>query len=174
MKTYFQNLFDLIQKAIVEEKSVPIEVEDADGPESQLSYYSFSHFIKPDMLSNIDSLVEFWLTKICEHHKHKRKLKLSYKDIKGRNQLNSFHKYLTLYAEINLDEVRESYQQFTILRKVRNIFIHNGGYVPIDLEHKYKSIPKITFSFQLIKVEDEFIWHTLEHARKYLKAAATD
>jgi hypothetical protein len=48
-----------MQVVLAEEKAAPIEVEDADADESQATYHRFSHFIKPDMLMNIYSLLDF-------------------------------------------------------------------------------------------------------------------
>ena len=61
MKQYFHKLFSLLKEAQIEEKTAPIEVYDADSDYSQASYYRFSHLIKPDMVINIYSLVDFWL-----------------------------------------------------------------------------------------------------------------
>ena len=59
LENYFHKQFDLMQVVLAEEKAAPIEVEDADADESQATYHRFSHFIKPDMLMNIYSLLDF-------------------------------------------------------------------------------------------------------------------
>ncbi|MCY7272427.1 MAG: hypothetical protein LH702_01440 [Phormidesmis sp. CAN_BIN44] len=174
MENYFHKQFDLIQVALAEEKAAPVEVEDADADESQAAYHGFSHLIKPDMLINIYSLLDFWIKKICDYQRSKRALKLDYKDIKGKNDFDSYHKYLTVYADIDLTAVQDSYKQLDSLRMVRNQFIHNGGYVPSDQESKYSSIKGISVSIFLnpIVIEDHYVWVMLEHVKKYLHAAA--
>ena len=172
MEAYFHKLFDLMQEGLAEEKAAPIKTEDANSDESQAAYHEFSHFIKPDMLMNVYSLVSFWLMMICEHQKHKRQLKLSYKDISGDNELHRFHRYLTAYAEIDLSGVQESYRQLDALRKIRNRFMHHGGHVPLKERDKYNSMDGVSVFYSVVDIEDAYVWSVLEHARKYLKAGA--
>jgi hypothetical protein len=161
-----------MQVVLAEEEAAPIEVEDADADESQATYHGFSHLIKPDMLMNIYSLVDFWMKKVCDDQKRKRKLRLDYKDIKGNNDLHGYHKYLTVYADIDLTAVKDSYRQLDGLREVRNRFIHDGGYVRSGQESKYSSIEGISVSVFTSLIEDDYVWVTLEHAKKYLHTAA--
>ena len=174
LENYFRKQFDLMQVVIAEEKAAPIEVEDADADESQATYHGFSHLIKPDMLMNIYSLLDFWMKEVCDYQRSKRKLRLKYKDIKGDNDFHGYHKYLTVYADIDLTAVQDSYRQLDDLREVRNRFIHHGGYVPSGQESKYSSIEGISVSAftYLIAIEDNYVWVTLEHAKKYLQTAA--
>jgi hypothetical protein len=163
-----------MQVALAEEKAAPIEVEDADADESQATYHGFSHYIKPDMLMNIYSLLDFWMKKVCDYQRSKRKLRLDYKDIKGNNDFHAYHKYLTVYADIDLTAVQDSYRQLDDLRKVRNRFIHHGGYVPSGQESEYSSIEGISVSVftSFIDIENDYVWVTLEHTKKYLHTAA--
>ena len=176
LESYFHKQFDLMQVALAEEEASPVEVEDADADESQATYHGFSHLIKPAMLMNIYSLLDFWIKKVCDYQKSKRELKLDYKDIKGKNEFDGYHKYLTVYAGIDLTLVQNSYKQLDSLRAVRNQFIHYGGYVPSGQESKYSSIDGINVSiiFPLIVIEDDYVWVMLENAKKYLHAAAMD
>jgi hypothetical protein len=174
LENYFHKQFDLMQVVLAEEKAAPSEVEDADADESQATYHGFSHLIKPDMLMNIYSLLDFWMKEVCDYQRSKRKLRLKYKDIKGDNDLDGYHKYLTKYAGIDLTAVQDSYRQLDGLRKVRNRFIHHGGYVPSGQESEYSSIEGISVSVftSLIDIEDDYVWVTLDHAKKYLHTAA--
>ncbi|XHX76414.1 MAG: hypothetical protein RBJ76_18470 [Stenomitos frigidus ULC029] len=110
--------------------------------------------------------------KVCDYQRNKRNLRLDYKDIKGKNDLNGYHKYLTVYAGIDLTAVKDSYRQLDSLRAMRNQFIHNGGHVPDGDKKKYLSIEGISVFISLIAIEDDFVWVTLEHAKKYLYEAA--
>lgn len=172
LRNYFHKQFDLMQMVLAEEAAAAIEVEDADADESQATYHGISHLIKPDMLMNIYSLLDFWIKEVCDHQKSGRKLGLGYKDIKGNNELHGYHKYLTVYAGIDLTAVEDSYSQLDSLRLVRNRFMHNGGHVPNGEEQRYSSIEGISVSISLITIEDDFVWVTLEHAKKYLHKAA--
>jgi len=171
MDSYFHKLFVLLQEAQAEDELAPIEAHDYDADESQAIYHSFSHFVKPDMLMNIYSLVDYWINEICEYHKRKQNLSLCSRDIKGKHELQARHKYLTAYAGLNLSTVQASYKQLDDLRKVRNTFMHGGGHVPSIREVEFSAINGISLSGSLIVIEDSFIWSSLEHAKTYLQAA---
>jgi hypothetical protein len=176
LKRYFSKEFELMQTALEEEKSAPIVVEDANADESQAAYHGFSHLIMPDMVSNIYSFLDFRVKRLCDFQQHKRQLVLSYKDIKGNNDLDTYHKYLTKYAGIDLTVVQNNYQQIDQLRKVRNRFIHNGGDIPCNEEIKYSSIQGISVisspTICRLFIKEQFIWDMLEHVRKYLHQVA--
>jgi len=121
---------------------------------------------------NIYSLIDFWMKEICNVQRRKKNLSLSYKDIKGKDDLDAFQKYLTVYAGIDLNAVQDSFKHLDGLRMVRNRFIHNGGHVPDGEEKKYTVIDGISLSMSLIAIDDAFVWNTLDHAKKYLRAAA--
>ncbi|QOR62813.1 hypothetical protein ACM66Z_04950 [Sulfurovum sp. ST-21] len=171
MDRYFHKLFIMLQEARADDKDAPIEVHDYDANFSQATYHSISHFIKPDMIMNIYSLIDFWMDKICEYQRKKKNLSLGSKDIKGKSELHARHKYLTAYANLNLSSVQDSYKRLDELRKVRNTFIHGGGHVPGDREREFSAITGIVLSGSLINIDDSFIWSTLEHAKKYLQTA---
>ena len=171
MESYFHKLFVLLEEARAEDEAAPIEAHDYGADESQATYHGFSHFIKPDMLMNIYSLVDFWMNEICEYHGKKKNLSLGSRDIKGKNELQARHKYLSTYAGLNLSTVQVSYKRLDDLRKVRNTFMHGGGHVPSDRELEFSAIDGIVLSGSLIGIENNFIWSTLEHAKKYLQAA---
>lgn len=172
MDCYFRKLFVLLQEARTEDETSLVEAQDYDADESQATYHGFSHLIKPDMLMNIYSLVDFWLGEICEFHRRKRNLRLGSRDIKGNNELQARHKYLAAYAELDLGSAQASYERLDDLRRVRNIFMHGGGHVPSGREAEFAAINGIFLAGMLIVIEDGFIWSTLEHARKYLQSVA--
>jgi len=172
MKNYFTNLLKLLNESREAEALSPTELYDLDADESQSKYHGFSHFIKPDMVINIYSLVDYWMTSICEYHRKSRQLSLKITDIKGHGDLDARHKYLTKYANINLDGVKDSYKHLGQLRKIRNKFIHGGGHINSDKEDReFSKINGITISGTLIIIEESFIWSKLYHAQKYLLAA---
>ena len=171
MDSYFHKLFVLLREARAEDELAPIEAHDYDADESQATHHGFSHLVKPDMLMNIYSLVDYWINEICEHHRRKQKLSLGRADIKGKNELQARHKYLTAYAGLNLSTVQASYKQLDNLRQVRNTFMHGGGHVPSDREAEFLAINGIALFGSLIVIEDSFIWSSLEHAKTYLQAA---
>ena len=172
LNRYFEKLFDVLREAIAETQNAPMSGEDADADESQVAYHGFAHYIKPDMVMNIYSLVDFWMNRICEYQKSKNSLSLGYKDIKGKNDLHVYHKYLTKYAGLDFTLVENSYQRLDDLRNVRNKIIHDGSHVPSNEEKEFSNINGISLFGSLIVIEDSFIWDALNHAKIYLYAAA--
>ena len=65
LNRYFHKLFEVLQVAIAEDQTAPSEAQDIDASESQITHHSFAHFIKPDMLMNTYTLVDFWMKEIC-------------------------------------------------------------------------------------------------------------
>lgn len=171
MDSYFHKLFVLLEEARAEDKLAPIEAHDYDDDESQATYHGFSHLVKPDMVMNIYSLVDYWINEICDYHKRKQSLRLDSRDIRGKHELQARHKYLTSYAGLNLSTVQASYKQLDDLRRVRNTFMHDGGHVPGNREAEFSNINGISLFGSLIVIEDSFIWSSLEHAKTYLQAA---
>jgi len=149
-----------------------VEALDAGATESLASYHGFSHFIKPDMLSNIYSFVDFWMQEICRYQQVGKDLSLSHKDIKGDHALHAYRKYLTLYAGLDLSAAERSYEHLANLRKVRNYFMHSGGHVPKEKEQELSAINGITVFASLIAVDQNFVWASLDHANRFLRAAA--
>jgi hypothetical protein len=140
LRRYFQKLFDLLAQVIKEDESAPLEAVDVMALESQAKYFRISHFIKPDMLINIYGLVDFWLKTICNHQMKNKSLSVSYADVKGKNDLHTYHKYLTKTAGLDLGSVLPSYKRLQELRVVRNQIVHSGAHVFDD----EKSIKKIS------------------------------
>lgn len=172
LRSYFNKFLEVLQQARAEDRAAPVEALDAGASESLASYHSFSHFVKPDMITNIYSLVDYWMREICGLHRRKNGLSLSYKDIRGKNDLHAYQKYLIRYVGIDLKAVESSYQRLDDLREVRNLFIHGGGHVPNGKEDYFSRIDGITLQGSLIVLDESFIWNTLDHAKIYLSAAA--
>jgi hypothetical protein len=174
MESYFRKLFTLLheEKAADESKHSSLEVNDDDCIESKVTYYSFKHFIEPGMLVNIYSLVDFWLVELCTHHKKSLQLSCDIRYIKDESKLSTRHNYLTTYAALNLSDITHSYQRLEDLRLVRNQFIHDGGHVSKDREKQFLLIEGISLCSGLIVIQDGFVWSLLDHAGRYLRAAA--
>ncbi len=172
MERYFHKLLHLLKECQEEEALVPIEPHDANADESLAKYHGFSHLIKPDMVINIYSLVDYWTNQICEHQRKWKNLSLKAKDIKGDGELDARHKYLTKYAALKLDDVKDEYIHLDQLRMVRNKIIHGGGHVNSEEQCKFSAIDGVAISGSLIVINEDFIWSRLGHAKKYLLVAA--
>lgn len=175
LKYYFHNLFELLQKAVDEERSFPLEAQDVESLESQRTFHNISHFIKPDMLINIYGFLDFWLKRICESHQRREKLNLRYLDIKGKNDLHAYHKYLTQYVGLDLSAVNKEYNKLQDLRTIRNTFVHNGGHFSSDeAAKKIAHVTHISSSSGSLYIEDAYIWDSIDCAKNYLCAAANE
>ena len=153
LEKYFNNLFSLLEQCSLEDKKATVEVYDGNETECSASYHRISHLIKPDMLINIYSLLDFWLKQICTNHKNQKNLKLNHSEIKGKNDLNSYHKYLTKYVCLNLSKVQGSYNHLDNLRKVRNCYIHSGGHISEGEKNKFLNMKYINPVSSLILYE---------------------
>lgn len=162
LELYFARLFSLLSAP--PETRHPV-LDDADP-------HDYTTFIRPDMASNVYSMLDFWLSNLCEVAAKRHKLPLTYKDIKGNNDLDARHKYLTKLAHLDLTSVASSYQHLDILRETRNCLLHAGGHVSPRLETKVQTIPDISVFDGLVTIGDAFIWASLRHARAYLAASA--
>jgi hypothetical protein len=171
---YFQRLFELLRETTAEDQVAPLEAVDMTALESQESYHRISHLIKPDMLINIYGLVDFWLKTICKYQRTKNSLSLGYSDIKGNDDLHSYHKFLTKYAGLDLTAADVSYARLQDLRVVRNQLMHHGGHVPDDerLIKRISAIKGIALAGSLMIIDESFIWDMLACAKAYLCTAA--
>ena len=165
---YFRKLFAMAKKASLVEPSAV----DTSAPSEQFIAQSVTAFIRPDMVGNVYSLVDFWLMKLCDFHKRKNSLALSYKDIKGKSGLDAYHKFLTKVAALSLQNAQTSYDHLNNLRIVRNCYIHNGGYIQDEKLNEFEQIPGINVSDSLIIIADSFVLDSLNHAKIYLCAVA--
>ena len=170
LDAYFRQLFATAQLASSQAPSTVATNEESD----YFIAHNITAFIRPDMVCNIYSLVDFWLPQLCCFHERKCNLALSYKDIKGANDLNAYHKYLTKVAALSLQDAQPSYDHLDNLRMVRNCDIHNGGHIKKDDQQhiKLEQIPGITVSGSLVIIADSFVWDSLNHAKVYLCAVA--
>jgi len=141
-----------------------------DNTEPYTPRIQITPLIKPDMLINTYSLFDYWIKRLCENKKKIYNLDVEWETIKkGKHDLHTFHKYLTKYVEINLDDLIRDYQGIDDLRRVRNKCIHAGGHVVDEREvSKMKNIKGITIDLGTIVIHDEFVWSSLEHVKKYL------
>ncbi|WP_155523679.1 hypothetical protein [Nodosilinea nodulosa] len=182
LRNYFHKKFELMEIALTEDEAAPTVAEDADADKSQAAYHGFSHLIKPDMLMNTYSYWEFWAKNLCDYQKYKRDLPQICRRTKGKSALQVFHEYLTGYVGIDLSAVQDSRDRIDDLRRVRNKFMHNGGYISDKEEDEYCLIEGISINIfpykkeglmsSLITIEYAFIWSTLDHAKVYLYTAA--
>lgn len=168
LDAYFRQLFAMSQSASSQAPATVATNEESDC----FIAHNITAFIRPDMVCNIYSLVDFWLPQLCCFHERKCNLALSYKDIKGANDLNAYHKYLTKVAALSLQDAQPSYDHLDNLRMIRNCGMHTGSHIKVEQQQKFEQIPGITVIGSLVVIADSFVWDSLKHAQTYLCAVA--
>jgi hypothetical protein len=169
LDAYFRKLFAMSKEYSLKTPSAGDTSEEAE----RFIAHSVTTFIRPDMVCNIYSLVDFWLPRLCSFHKHKSSLVLSYKDIKGVSTLEAYHKYLTKVAALPLQNAQPSYGHLDNLRMVRNCYIHSGGHIKDEQQRtKFEQVQGITTLGSFVIIADPFVWDSLNHAKVYLCSVA--
>ena len=124
LRTYFEKLFALRDDVENDESAFKPIAYDGDAKEYPGSQFYVSHLIKPDMALGVYSFFEFWIKRLAKLREDDQCLSLGYRDVKGKNDLDAYQKYLTRVAGLKLDEVQPSYLRLNELRRVRNKLIH--------------------------------------------------
>ena len=173
---YFQRLFVLAEETSKLHRPVPdpvlIRKQFVTELAKQFVPDNVSGFIRPDMAGNVYNFLDFRLDRLCELQQQKRDLALSYRDIKGKDGLDRYHKYLTKVALLDLSSAMPSLKHLHGLRIVRNHFAHSGGHASDERRSELEKIPGVTLSGSEIVISDGFIWDSLRHAQTYLHAVA--
>ena len=172
LKRYFGRLYDLLKEEVESDRIAPLETFDGDADEFAGSYSRISHLIKPDMVINLYGYVDFWASRLCKLHQKRLQLPLNHNDIRGKNGLHTYWKFLTAYCQLTLKDVQKSYSRVDDLRKVRNRLVHEGGFTDENQDNNIEKIRGVRLAGSLIVIEDSFIWDTLEHAKNFLIGVA--
>lgn len=119
---------------------------------------------------DIYGCVEYWLKRICDFRMSRDSLKLSHKDIRGKNDLAGLNKYLCKVAGIEMTEVSQYYSELQSLRRVRNCIVHSGSHTE---NQDVGCIKGVSLAGTLIIISPTFIESNLISAKEYLSHAAT-
>lgn len=121
--------------------------------------------------------VEFIVNKICDLYKHRLKVRISFKDLKGAG-LYRASDYLSKVVSIPPLSTLTRWEQMTELKKVRNEFAHGGSRWSInprihEITKKWGCEDSIGFpSYEklckkAISYCNDFIKETIEHCTRY-------
>lgn len=171
MRDYFSRLFRLLDETENNEALFPSEGYDLDARKSTATFHKFSHFIKPDMVINLYSLVEYWIREICQKQSKMRNIAIPKKQ-HYQSELLNYHNFL-LKSGIAKNRAETPYKKLDDLRFIRNKFVHNGGHIQDNEKIKIQEINSVTLHHSLILISNEFIWDALENADLYLTEASS-
>lgn len=134
-----------------------------------------THLVRPDMVCNVYSLLDFWLQELCRYQHQRRTLSLTFSDFKkgdksGTSDLERYRKYFINVAGVDLSAVHPSFQCLDVLRKVRNAFIHRGGHADESVGKVVAKTPGISLQTTLVVVSDRYIFESLDHASQFMQA----
>ena len=173
MREYFRQLFVFAESAGA--KTLAPELT-AGGTSAVFLSTGVSHLVRPDMVCNIYSLVDYWLANLCKHYQQRGRLSVTFDDFRKRerrsNDLQRYRKYLTNVASLDLTLAQDSFRHLNALREVRNCLVQNGGRVPEKKREAIAQIPGIELHMSLVIVSESFIWESLAHASHYLQTVA--
>ena len=173
MREYFRQLF-VFAEAAGAKTLVPEFTEG--GTSAAFLSTGVSHLVRPDMVCNVYSLVDYWLANLCKHYQQRGRLSVTFDDFRKTerksNDLQRYRKYLTKVASLDLTLAQDSFRHLNALREVRNCLVHSGGHVPEKRRQVIAQIPGIELHMSLVVVSESFIWESLTHASQYLQAVA--
>lgn len=132
------------------------------------------------LLLTIYGQFENWLKKLCDLNSRKGFSKVKVADLAGNNYIEKSRRYLTLVAEIDLEDTKSEWQRITEIQKMRNTIAHNDANIirdkskPIEKQELYKTLladKRIEFDKEkggfYIK-EKEFLIDTIALIKNYL------
>jgi len=137
-----------------------------------------THLVRPDMVCNVYSLLDFWLQELCRYQQQHRTLSMTFSDFKKKDKsrtsdLERYRKYISNIAGVDLRAVHPSFKSLDVLREVRIAFIHRGGHAKEKrIRELVTKTPGISLETTLIVVSDRYIFESLDHASQFMQAIA--
>ena len=147
------------------------------GYRTNLHPIEIGHLIRPDLICNIYSLLDFRLRTLCEHHEKKSPSTMKFEGFKKKDKnrssdLDRYRRYFQTVVGIDLKPAQAIFNKLDLLRRIRNSYIHSGGHPDDDTAKLLAVIPGVTMNATLLVVTDAYIFESLENANQYLHAIA--
>lgn len=89
------------------------------------------HYYNPLLLS-IYGLFENWLKRLCDLDSRRGFSTVKVNDLAGGNYIEKSRRYLTIVAELNLEETETIWQKIKQTQKIRNAIAHNDSNIKTD------------------------------------------
>lgn len=138
---------------------------------------SISHLVRSDLLCNIYSLLDYRLKSLCQYHEKISKPEKSFEKFKQGDKsrtsdLDRYRRYFQTIVGIDLKPRLSEFRHLDLVRRIRNVYIHDGGHADDGMLALVANISGVTCHGSLLVVKDEYIYETLDHASAYLQTIA--
>ena len=175
LQLYFTKMFQFLDEVEIEEQGYAPLAEDIASNECQQESHVISHLVKPDMIINTYSFLDYWLSRICDCSDPRGGEAQWRKIYKTREEDDLWcrNRYLSRQLKIDFKSVRKEYDHLQNLRVIRNCLVHNGGHVTKEEERKAIAKHEELYLFHTqIVIGRKYVWESLESAYVYLKCAS--
>lgn len=130
-------------------------------------------FARPDLVSSIYALVDYRLKTLCAHHHRKSKATETFEEFRNRDKgktsdLARYRKYLQTIVGVDLAPIQASYKHLDLMRRIRNAYIHLGGYADNETSKLVAAIPGISMNASLLIVSEAYVHESIDHASHLL------
>lgn len=138
--------------------------------------HSFPKILRYSLFVHSYSLLEHELLRIADHFRRMRKLKLSPSDLRDEG-ITRARTYLKKVVSVPFPDTGRAWQDISTLNHIRNLVVHNTGYLPEDhrqkqpieaLMKKWKSDISLD-SLRSFKFSEHFIFRVLDTFESFLK-----
>lgn len=172
-------------KGSIEEEVIEIDKEEGimqvvyhkDGLDDvtfHLESIFLSHFPnmhRQSVLITLYSFLENSLLVLCNRYKKELELKINLSDINGKG-IGKYKKYLVKVVGLDLSEINAVWQHITNIQKIRNVIVHDRGYIKADNEEALNNVrqtPKFELVANKIEVLDGALLSVLDVFSEYFE-----
>lgn len=133
------------------------------GPTDELyKLYNAPSILYHSVFISLYSFFELKLTHLINDYAARKTLKIFLADLKSDNEINKVEKYLNKVLDIDLSDMKPVFNSLHEYRKIRNAFIHYGGFINKNdigkgLFTKIRQNPSFSFSISSGQTDSGYI-----------------
>lgn len=114
-----------LEKIKIENEDYYYHLTDVMSERWQEITVAYPHNFRASFLTQIYSGIESELRKICEHYHRKEKTSKSADELKAKNDIARYAKFLKTQAGVNFNALKDDWAYIGFIRKIRNLIIHH-------------------------------------------------
>lgn len=140
----------------------------------------FPHIMRTSLFYTCFAFLENYLIKACKDIRQRKRVDLDISDLR-HNGIEKAQVYLKKVAGVNFPDKSPNWSYIRKCNKVRNLLIHNGGYIDGNNEKQIKEIESIkgirldkNFFENRIILEDTFCLEFIEKMRVFIKEVSKE